>query len=80
MAKAAHLSSSPSFLIGFLLVLIVANTVYVRGVCDVGNSVWVKSCPRSNCDSLCRFASNFVVGHTECTVGPFQTNTCLCCR
>ncbi|KAI3964054.1 hypothetical protein MKW92_014297 [Papaver armeniacum] len=80
MAKAAHLSWSPSFIIGFLLVLIVANTVYVRGVCDVGNTVVVKSCARSNCDSLCRFYSNFIVGHTECTVGQFQINMCLCCR
>ncbi|KAI3854313.1 hypothetical protein MKW92_050065 [Papaver armeniacum] len=80
MAKSAHLSSSHSFLMAFLLVLIVANTAYVRGECVVGNTVVVKSCPRSNCDSLCRFYSNFIVGHTECTVGPFQTNMCLCCR
>ncbi|KAI3854314.1 hypothetical protein MKW92_050066 [Papaver armeniacum] len=80
MAKAAHLSFSPNFLMAFLLVLIVANTAYVRGACDRGNSVVVKSCARSNCDSLCRFHSNFIVGHTECSVGPFNTNVCFCCR
>ncbi|KAI3964051.1 hypothetical protein MKW92_014294 [Papaver armeniacum] len=66
---------SPNFLIGFLLVLVVADTVYVRGECTVGNSVPVKSCPRSNCNSLCTIYSNFPVSHTEC-----RSSICFCCR
>ncbi|KAI3995483.1 hypothetical protein MKX01_004122 [Papaver californicum] len=80
MAKPAHLNLSSNFLIGVLLVLIVADTTYVRGECVVGNSVTVKACSRSNCNSLCRFASNFIVSHTECEVGAFSINRCLCCR
>ncbi|KAI3952678.1 hypothetical protein MKX01_013640 [Papaver californicum] len=80
MAKPAHLSLSPTFLIGVLLVLIVADTAYVRGECVVGNSVSVKACSRSKCDSLCRIASNFSVSHTECEVGALRLNRCLCCR
>ncbi|KAI3905337.1 hypothetical protein MKX01_040028 [Papaver californicum] len=80
MAKPAHLSLSPKFLIGVFLVLIVADTTYVCGEFVVGNSVSVKACSRSNCDSLCRIASNFLVSHTECEIGALCLNRCLCCR
>ncbi|KAI3980303.1 hypothetical protein MKX01_001374 [Papaver californicum] len=80
MAKAAHLSLSP-FLIGFLLVLFVADIGSVRGECDVGTSVNVESC--DNCDSLCISESDFLVNHTECRYVPVLFGhllMCLCCR
>ncbi|MCL7041742.1 hypothetical protein MKW94_019682 [Papaver nudicaule] len=79
MAKASHPSLS-HFLIGFLLVLVVADTTYVHGACNVGLRVQVKRCAVVNCDSLCRFNSGFPVDHTECELGAFSQSNCLCCR
>ncbi|MCL7037767.1 hypothetical protein MKW94_026717 [Papaver nudicaule] len=82
MAKAAHLSLSP-YLIGFLLVLVVANTAYVRGECDEGNRVRVSVEGCDDCDNMCRSKSDFQVSHTSCltTRAAFFTDYyCICCR
>ncbi|MCL7042977.1 hypothetical protein MKW94_030127 [Papaver nudicaule] len=77
MAK-AHQSLSP-FLIGFLLVLVVADVAYVCACGEWGGHVISESC--DDCDSLCISASSFLVHHTECE--PFNQPdyvACLCCR
>ncbi|MCL7028201.1 hypothetical protein MKW94_016775 [Papaver nudicaule] len=79
----AHLSSSTLFLIGFLLVLLVADLGYVRGDCDVGRRMRVEACEDVDCDSLCISRSDFLVSHTECEIDEgyiFAGQYCLCCR
>ncbi|MCL7042978.1 hypothetical protein MKW94_030128 [Papaver nudicaule] len=81
MAKAAHLSLS-SFLIGFLLVLVVADVACVRVQgCDSGGSVQVDDC-NQDCDSICRSGMDFLVSHTEChyTVSYALIAYCTCCK
>ncbi|KAI3986125.1 hypothetical protein MKX01_036434 [Papaver californicum] len=77
MAKAAHLSFSP-FLIGFLLVLVVADIPYVRGEpCHVEVYAWGQC---HECDDACRSVSPVLVSHTVCLPdGETGVNYCACC-
>ncbi|KAI3921561.1 hypothetical protein MKW98_013495 [Papaver atlanticum] len=79
----AHLSLL-SFLIGFLLVLFVADIGYVRGECDVGRRMRVEDgCYGVDCDSLCISSCDFLVSHTECQFDEgyiFSGHYCACCR
>ncbi|MCL7042333.1 hypothetical protein MKW94_028982 [Papaver nudicaule] len=79
MAK-AHQSSS-TFLIGFLLLLVVADVAYVcvGSPCgEIGGHVYSQSC--DDCDSLCISASSFLVHHTNCVTANFPGYmSCQCC-
>ncbi|MCL7040849.1 hypothetical protein MKW94_012233 [Papaver nudicaule] len=77
MAK-THLSLS-LFLIGFLLVLFVADIGYVCGQgCDLLLLVEVGECRQ--CDDYCRSASPVLVGHTVCLYPRAVGQFCMCCR
>ncbi|KAI3844706.1 hypothetical protein MKX03_037842 [Papaver bracteatum] len=70
-------------LIGFLLVVFVADIGYVHGECDVGRRMRVEMCDGVDCDSLCISNSNFLVSHTECQFDEgyiFSGHYCACCR
>ncbi|MCL7048525.1 hypothetical protein MKW94_026762 [Papaver nudicaule] len=79
MAK-AHLSLSP-FLVGFLLVLFVAEIGYVHGenLCPGLHHGWKFAlCSGENseyCDEICISGMDFPVSHTFCSHG----FSCVCC-
>ncbi|RZC89304.1 hypothetical protein C5167_029207 [Papaver somniferum] len=79
MAK-VHPSLS-HFLVGFLLVLIVADVAYVRveSCGEWGKDVCSRTC--DHCDSDCVSARDFLVHHTECRPANFPGYMiCTCCR
>ncbi|KAI3840358.1 hypothetical protein MKX03_005854 [Papaver bracteatum] len=75
-----HLNLSP-FLVGFLLVLVVADVAFVcvESCGEWGIDVYSRTC--DDCDSLCISASDYLVHHTECRPANFPGYMiCACCK